>query len=455
MADNLELLSQDETIGFAFFYSDYAKSSQQSLQQVVEAMTRQLLARRPKLVLDFTDRIEYRQAFLDDRKDLLKDIVRCYKQTFLVIDALDEFSDDGKETANLVSFLEEVVQDCAESDVRVCVTSRELVETPTALRSGEAIWQTLEICHSEDDLKVLVENVYEETIENIGWLKGNEDMRDLVVRKVVESLTDKPQNFHLAEQQTRFALRQNSETEIKRAVSDLSYDLTFYYHDIMSKITEDKVVGPKFINLLRWIIYAPTSIHVHEVELALGLPAETNLSGDIESLLVDVSHLLRLSEGLVCYQASDLKTAVKPAMKDEKSASYLGTAKLVLSRRTFREFLFTNKTWIGTYSDGFFFEACLRAMTLTPFLNGLQKIWQELQIRLRYPYRANKDFMFDFRGNTLRVPEFLFWALSHWTRFLTPESLTPEAKRMMLDVQQVSQEATAQWKKETDMPLYR
>ncbi|KAI8197106.1 hypothetical protein KHU50_009867 [Colletotrichum sp. SAR 10_65] len=94
MADNLELLSQDETIGFAFFYCDYVKSSQQSLQQIVEAMTRQLLARRPKLVLDFTDRIEYRQAFLDDRKDLLKDIVRCYKKTFLVIDALDEFSDD-------------------------------------------------------------------------------------------------------------------------------------------------------------------------------------------------------------------------------------------------------------------------------------------------------------------------------------------------------------------------
>ncbi|KAI8151948.1 ankyrin [Colletotrichum sp. SAR 10_70] len=38
--------------------------------------------------------IEYRQAFLDDRKDLLKDIVRCYNKTFLVIDALDEFSDD-------------------------------------------------------------------------------------------------------------------------------------------------------------------------------------------------------------------------------------------------------------------------------------------------------------------------------------------------------------------------
>ncbi|KAI8268316.1 hypothetical protein K4K58_005454 [Colletotrichum sp. SAR11_239] len=429
MVDNLELLSQDESIGFAFFYCDYAKSGQQSLQQIVEAITRQLLARKPKLVLEFADRIVCRQASLEDRKDLLKNIIRCYEKTFLVIDAIGELCNDGDEIADLVSFLEEIVQDCAESDVQVCVTSH--------------------------DLKAWVENVYDERVDEIGWLKGNEDMRDLVVRKVVESFTDKPQNFHLAEQQTRFALRRNSEVEIRDAVSNLSHDLNFYYQDTMSKMTADKVVGPSFINLLRWIMYAPTLIRINEVGLALGLAVETTFSGDIESLSVDVSHLLRLSEGLVCYQVSDLKTIMKPAMEGGNSASYLGTAKLVLSQRTFREFLSTNTTWIGTCDDGFFLEACLRAMTLTPFLNGLQKIWQELQIRLRYPYRANKDFMFDFRGNTLRVPEFLFWALSHWTRFLTPESLTPEAKRMMLDVQQVSQEATAQWKKETDMPLYR
>lgn len=186
MVDELEMFSRHQDIGLAYVFCQYNRSKQQSEKMIVEAMTRQLLARKPELCFEFKVMLENPIPTINDRKTLLKSVLARFKGTYLMIDALDEYSSDYVERNSLCSLFQQIVQDCLESNVGCCITSREADGIWQTLSSSGVSFQRMEVRSNEKDIVRLIAKFYDQASAAISWLKGNQELRDTATAKVLE-----------------------------------------------------------------------------------------------------------------------------------------------------------------------------------------------------------------------------------------------------------------------------
>lgn len=150
-------------------------------------MTRQLIAQKPDVCFELEGFLQ-NPLSTPDRKILLGQVLDRYETTFLVLDALDEFSTDYRDRHHLACTLRNILQDCSARQVRLCITSREADGIWQALCAGTVPAAFLDVRSSQSDIRALVEKAYDEASHDraIGWTYGNEALRRLVIDKVVE-----------------------------------------------------------------------------------------------------------------------------------------------------------------------------------------------------------------------------------------------------------------------------
>lgn len=187
--DELQIAGRYGDVGVAYVYCEYNRSQQQSDKVIIEAMTRQLIVQKPNLCFKFRQFLESSLATrLDDRRKLLTQVSTQFKTTFLVLDALDEFSADYFERHRLACILRDILLQCSTGQVRLCITSREADGIWQALNAGPVPAQFLDVHSSESDIRALVAKAYDEAScdRAIGWTYDNDELRQLVIDKVVE-----------------------------------------------------------------------------------------------------------------------------------------------------------------------------------------------------------------------------------------------------------------------------
>jgi hypothetical protein len=186
MIDELEIFARHQDFGLAYVFFQYNRSKQQSEKVIIEAMTRQLLARKPDLCFELKAMLENPIPTISDRKALLKTVLGRFKGTFLMIDALDEYSADYVERNSFCSLFEQIVQDCQSFNIGCCITSREADGIWKAMSSSGVSCRRMEVRSNEKDIVRLVEKRYDEASAAISWLKGNQELRDAAIAKVLE-----------------------------------------------------------------------------------------------------------------------------------------------------------------------------------------------------------------------------------------------------------------------------
>lgn len=186
MIDELEIFSRYQDIGLAYVFCQYNRSTQQSEKMIVEAMTRQLLARKPELCFDFKEMLENPIPTINDRKTLLQSVLARFKGTYLMIDALDEYSADYVERNSLSSTFKKIVQDCQDCNVGCCITSREADGIWQMLSSSGTSCGRMEVRSDKKDIVHLVKQRYDQASAAISWLRGNQELRDTAIAKVLE-----------------------------------------------------------------------------------------------------------------------------------------------------------------------------------------------------------------------------------------------------------------------------
>lgn len=167
-------------------YCEFNRVSRQSKKSILEVITRQLIARKPELCFEFQQQLQDFLSTEDERKALLKQVLSRFGASFLILDALDEFSPEYTERHSISRLLRSVVEDANGDHVRLCITCRQSEGIWEALYSSHVPTERLEIRSSEQDIRSLVERTYDKTAPAISWMEGNQALRELAVVKVLE-----------------------------------------------------------------------------------------------------------------------------------------------------------------------------------------------------------------------------------------------------------------------------
>ncbi|KAI9691886.1 MAG: hypothetical protein M1822_007959 [Bathelium mastoideum] len=462
--DDLEHLCRHKDAGLAFVYCESNRATTQSKQAVLEALARQLIARKPGLCFSFKNELELALPTKDSRELLLKNIFRRFGRTYLILDALDEYSPEYPERLSLACLMRDIVDECKETNVRLCVTSREASGIWAELRASNIGSAQLDVCSSVRDIEALAQRSYDKAAEAIKWMKNNGELRQIFANRVVEK---SDRIFKLAGLQIQAALRAPTAREMKKVLENLTTDVNEYYEESMLRIASHKDTSTTVFRLLTWLTFVRSPIYLHELKHALGLPSDGSVVDNVDDLVVDVPFFVGLSEGLVTMSGSlniDMASTnslqnerpesevdaedyliYRPTYKSENWEAHLAKGpQVLLAHQSIREYLVTRTTPIWLHQDGnaFILDSCLSIMTSPLFLNKLCAILCQLRMREEDPACAKRKFSIKSQASSSRVvvPEFLFWALSSWGEYLPdtgPTSRIYEKVHKIHDARQV------------------
>ena len=124
--DDLELRTSS-SVGLAFYYCQFDRRGKQNSESIGEnvlgAITRQLLARNPALI----GRVPIHGQFptFEERKRLFLATVDALQVVFIVVDAMDEFSSNHDERIELGKLFVELRDDAGPHRLQILITSRE------------------------------------------------------------------------------------------------------------------------------------------------------------------------------------------------------------------------------------------------------------------------------------------------------------------------------------------
>lgn len=246
--------------------------------------------------------------------------------------------------------------------------------------------------------------------------------------------------FKLADLQIRAILRKPSAQLAKSALDSLTKNVNDYYNEAMERIASQEETKDIVYNLLTWLMFTLSPIHVHELELALSIRPGQSLDQDLDDQRVDVLRYVSLSEGLISINKSSLVSPDDESSdeKSEQSGSEKSTmnehevsiskgAQVTLAHESIREFLRDiPQPGIPVKGDEFLLHCCLTIMSSPIFVGNLKAIWQQLLYRRDFPWRAEAGFSVNFGKSEVEVPVFLFWVLSSWGQHVRNVDLTPD-----------------------------
>lgn len=283
--------------------------------------------------------------------------------------------------------------------------------------------------------------------------------------------------FKLADLQIHAILRKPSARSAKSALDSLTKNVNDYYNEAMERIASQEETKDMVYNLLTWLTFTLSPIHVHELELALSIRPGQSLDQDLDDQRVDVLRYISLSEGLVTINKNslvspddprlykdDVISDIEPSKMNEYEISISKGAQVTLSHESIREFLRDfSQPGIPANGDNYLLHCCLTIMSAPMFVGNLQLIWQDLLCREDIPRLAVDGFSVHFESSTVEVPVFLYWVLSSWGQHMNDVDLAPDMANEIQKIHESCAAATAAQLRENSvrslgepwaMPLY-
>ncbi|KAK8009136.1 ankyrin repeat-containing domain protein [Apiospora marii] len=393
MVDELEVSFPDEDVGIAWVYCEHVRITQQSRQYILEVFTRQLLARNTSICDEIKSDLEVPMPLLNDRKRLLNSALSRFTRSFLILDALDEYSQSPAEKHLLASMLRELAEECQSSNVHICITSREDIGVWDLLSRSAIKTTHLPVRASEHDIRALVYEVYDKEATVTQWMNDSW-LRQMAAASIIE----KSQCiFKLAELQSRSALvSQPHAAAMKSALENLSDSMNTYYKEIIRRI-ESRANGKIVLKLLTWLTFARSTPHETVLRVALALEPWKTPGGNIHDYNVDINLYLCSSEGLV------VQTKEKPSLQ--------------LAHQSIREFL--QKYWTRGEGYSLILGTCLAFMAVSP-KTYFEDPWS-IRSSLNFP-----------------VQEFMKWVDWYWGEYVLDSPYTAKQLELLESASQVS-----------------
>ena len=178
--DHLYQTTQSSEIGIAYLFCSYNAQLEQTESNLFSALLKQLVQTRPDLVAlvkDLHDQCRGGKASPDEIYGALQSSCSAYKTVYLIVDALDEYSDRD---AGRTQFIDKLLRLQTSLDVRILFTSRFLPIITTRFEST----LKLEVRASKEDVRRFVEGQLPRLPKCI---QHDQALQDTIVNRITEA----------------------------------------------------------------------------------------------------------------------------------------------------------------------------------------------------------------------------------------------------------------------------
>ncbi|KAL6709052.1 hypothetical protein ACN47E_002179 [Coniothyrium glycines] len=291
--DHLQRKVQDQDIGIAYVYCSYQRRAEQSVNNLLAAILKQLLHDRPR-VTEMLSELHIRHVSRNTKpseQDLsksLETVLSSYQTVYLVIDALDECIERFLGPTSLLTICYDLQKT---SDFRIMVTSRHTAEIHEKF---EGLPQ-LEVRASSADVARYVKG----QIHHLPpCIREDSDLQDQVQGKIIDAADGM---FLLARLHVDSLRDKRTKAKVMTALTNFSKGsnaLEHAYDKARTRI-ESRLPGDKALakSALSWISYAQRPLSVTELSHALAVePGDKELNMDN---IPKVDDLVLVCEGLV------------------------------------------------------------------------------------------------------------------------------------------------------------
>jgi hypothetical protein len=181
--DRLCQIAPSENIGVAYVYCNYKSQSDQSVNALLAAILKQLVQSRPSIaepVLQLYNRHSTKRTrpSLDEFFTALQSVCSKYSRVHVVVDALDECTNQDGAQGRLIAKLRELQHG---SDIHLMVTARFIPDIEQQFRSASR----LEVRASDEDVRRYIAG---QMYRLPKCIQHNEEMKSLVQVKLARAV---------------------------------------------------------------------------------------------------------------------------------------------------------------------------------------------------------------------------------------------------------------------------
>ncbi|KFY89741.1 hypothetical protein V500_05530 [Pseudogymnoascus sp. VKM F-4518 (FW-2643)] len=293
VVDHLHATIHNQSIGVAYIFCNYKVQSVQNTLSLLSAILKQLVQAQPSAAEAANSLYELHSsrgtmATVDEILNTLRITLKSFSTVYIVVDALDECSDEHRTPLRLLEKLRDLQN---EGDIRLMVTSRFIPDIQEVFKSAPK----LEVRASPQDVTKFVKGQIprlNKCVQRDNELQGEieeqivkaVDGMFLLARLHVDSLLDKT-----TKSKVRLMLKRLSSGE---EALDKAYD------DAIKRIdSQPEGCSTLAKRVLTWISYAERPLTIEELRHALAVePGDTNLDTDN---FEDMEDIVSFCAGLV------------------------------------------------------------------------------------------------------------------------------------------------------------
>ncbi|KAI9683378.1 MAG: hypothetical protein M1829_005450 [Trizodia sp. TS-e1964] len=278
----------DSNIGIAYIYCNYKRQLEQSAQNLIGSLLKQLLQQQaliPDEVKKHYESHRLRNTFvtMDEIFKLLLSAINMFSRVFIVVDALDECPEqDGVRRV----FMAKILEMLSATKVNLMATSREIPKIVQAFKGA----LKLEIRASDEDVRKYVEGRIPDMAQKV---QASTALQDIIKNGIAEAVEGM---FLLAQLHLDSLRDKTSPKAIKKAVTELprgSEALESAYRQALVRILDQQRGLARLAKLvLCWISFAKRPLKIEELEHAIAIEQgetefdEENITSFEESISV-------------------------------------------------------------------------------------------------------------------------------------------------------------------------
>ncbi|KAI9780621.1 MAG: hypothetical protein M1816_002782, partial [Peltula sp. TS41687] len=393
VVDYLQRKFSADNVAILCIYCSYKERVEQTAESLIASLLKQLVQKQP--VISDTNRTFYWDHIINGTRPKFAELsgrlrteIRAYRKAFIVVDALDECSEDKGTRRDLIKELQSLSQ-----TVSLMITFRPNIAMEGQFQSSSR----LDIRADNKDVRTYVRGRVAQEDRLARHVRADSKLEEVMVDKIVGNSRGM---FLLARLHMDSLVSKHSRREVRKALENLPQELNSTYEEAMERIRgqaeDDRKLAER---VLSWIIYAMRPLSVEELQHAVAIePGMTELEDED---LTDREFLASVCAGLV-------------VIDDE-----IGIVRLV--HYTTQEYFESVRKVLFPNGPTSITVACIAYLSLDVFRDGYSHSDQELE-------------------SCLKKNVFLDYAAQHWGHHASgrEEAIKDTALNFLLNTSQVS-----------------
>ncbi|GAB1317947.1 hypothetical protein MFIFM68171_08157 [Madurella fahalii] len=237
----------DQQVAIIYFYCSYKERELHTAKNVIGSLLKQLIQHMPSLpegLLNLYD--EHRQKGtrpdLNELTRLITQHAQNFSDIFVVIDALDEYSDFDLRRSTLFDEIEKLPE-----NVRILITSRHSQRIDERFKGVPYI----EVRAADEDVKRYVVARYDKEMSLAGRIRSNQALKE----EIIDTVVARSQGMFLLSQLHMDSLSKKlTVRQVRSALASLPNELDDTYNQVMGRIQEqDDTRATLAHRILYWI----------------------------------------------------------------------------------------------------------------------------------------------------------------------------------------------------------